>query len=168
MNRCAADRTEGLSWPVSALQECPGELGTLRREVTVAPCFWDQLCSDAWVSPGVPRTPQVAACSVVPTAKDRRSACEWLWPQRPHADVRGAGEQSSTVSSSLGKLSICFMVSEGIDAYGELPLSSFLSLVCGQVYGYGWCGGWCFFSKTVISLLEKEPYQSSVCQILQN
>lgn len=58
------------------------------------------------------------------------------------------------MSSSLGKLGISSMVSEGIDAYGELPFSSFLSLVCGQVYGYGWCGGWCFFSKTVISLLE--------------
>lgn len=93
MSRCAANRTEGLCRPVSASQGCPGELGTLRREVTGAPCSWDQLCPDTWVPSGVPRAPRAAACSAVPVAKDSRSARERPWPQHPPADVRGAGEQ---------------------------------------------------------------------------
>lgn len=46
-------------------------------------------------------------------------------------------------------------------------MESCCSAACGRVYGVEGVVFF-FFSKTVIRLLEKEPYHSSVCQIFQN
>lgn len=100
----------------------------------------------------------------------RLRAARCPWPRTAEARVSGLGRSvhprtsegqgSSAMSSSRGKLSVCLVASEERAAYGELLL--------GSVWAGVWCGGCCFFFKTVIRLLEKEPYHSSVCQIFQN